>query len=62
MGLGVSKLPVPLVDLTDLELATAAQACRAMVHQEGERAKRLENPTTRSPIEVAARSGTLRWA
>jgi len=42
------------LDLTDGELATAAQACRAMAFQEGERAKRLENPTTRAPIEQAA--------
>jgi len=26
------------------ELAAAAQACRAMAYQEGERAKRMENP------------------
>jgi hypothetical protein len=30
------------LDLDDAELATAAQACRAMAHQEGERAKKLE--------------------
>jgi hypothetical protein len=42
------------LDLTDAELATAAQACRAMAHQEGERAKKLEKPTTRGPIEAAA--------
>lgn len=46
---------MPLVDLTDTELATAAQACRAIAFQEGERAKKLENPTTRGPIENAAR-------
>jgi hypothetical protein len=34
---------VPL-DLTDLELETAARACRALAYQEGEAAKRLENP------------------
>ena len=45
---------MPLIDVTDAELATAAQACRAMAHQEGERAKKLENPTTRGPIEAAA--------
>jgi hypothetical protein len=33
---------VPL-DLSADELATAAQACRAMAYQEGERAKRMEN-------------------
>jgi hypothetical protein len=43
------------LDLTDAELATATRACRAMAYQEGERAKKLENPTTRGPIEAAAR-------
>lgn len=43
-----------LLDLTDAELATAAQACRAMSHQEGERARKMENPTVRGPIEQAA--------
>ena len=47
-------LGMPVVDLADAELATAAQACRAMAFQEGERAKKLENPTTRGPIETAA--------
>ena len=42
------------LDLTDAELATAAQACRAMAHQEGERARKMENPTVRGPIEAAA--------
>lgn len=41
--------------LTDAELATAATVCRAMAYQEGERAKKMENPTTRGPIENAAR-------
>ena len=39
---------------SDAELATAATACRAMAYQEGERAKKMENPTTRGPIENAA--------
>jgi hypothetical protein len=39
------------LDLSAEELAAAAQACRAMAYQEGERAKRMENPTTRGPIE-----------
>ena len=39
------------LDLTDAELATAATACRAMAYQEGERAKKLENPTMRGPLE-----------
>jgi hypothetical protein len=42
------------VDLTDEELATAATACRAMAYQEGERAKKLENPGMRGPIERTA--------
>jgi hypothetical protein len=37
------------LDLTDEELVTAATACRAMAYQEGERAKQMENPTTRGP-------------
>jgi hypothetical protein len=41
------------LDLTDAELATAAQACRAMAHQDGERAKQLPNPRIRAPIEAA---------
>jgi hypothetical protein len=53
--LGASIVPVPHVDLTDAELATAAQACRAMAQQEGERARKLENPTTRGPIESASK-------
>lgn len=40
--------------LSDAELATAATACRALAYQEGERAKKMENPTTRGPIETAA--------
>jgi len=43
--------PMPL-DLTDAELATAATACRAMAYQEGERAKKLENPSIRGPLET----------
>jgi hypothetical protein len=41
--------------LTDLELETAARACRAMAHQEGERARTMENPSMRCPVEDAAR-------
>lgn len=40
--------------LSDAELATAATACRAMSYQEGERAKKMQNPTTGGPIENAA--------
>jgi hypothetical protein len=43
------------LDLTDAELATAATACRAMAYQEGERAKKIENPTVRGPLERNAR-------
>jgi hypothetical protein len=43
------------LDLSDAELAAAATACRAMAFQEGERAKRMENPTMRAPIENAAK-------
>jgi hypothetical protein len=43
------------IDLTPDELATAAQACRALAYQEGERAKKMENPATRGPVENAAR-------
>ena len=42
------------LELTDAELATAATACRAMAYQEGVRAKKMVNPTTRGPIESAA--------
>ena len=40
------------LDLTDAELATAATACRATAYQEGERAKNMENPTVRGPLEA----------
>jgi hypothetical protein len=43
------------LDLTDAELATAATACRAMAYQEGERAKKIENPTVRGPLESNAK-------
>jgi hypothetical protein len=43
------------LDLTDLELETAARACRALAYQEGERAKKMENPTMRGPVENAAK-------
>jgi hypothetical protein len=42
------------IDLSDAELATAAMACRAMAAQEGKRAKAMENPTTRGPLEQTA--------
>ena len=43
------------LDFTDAELATAATACRALAYQEGERANKIENPTTPGPIESAAK-------
>ena len=43
------------LDLTDAELATAATACRAMAYQEGERAKKMENPTMCGPLESDAK-------
>jgi hypothetical protein len=43
------------LDLTAAELETAARACRAMAYQEGERARQMENPTVRGPIEDAAK-------
>lgn len=47
----IRRMPI---DLTTTELETAARACRAMAYQEGERAKKPENPTMRGPIEAAA--------
>jgi hypothetical protein len=37
------------------KLETAARACRATAYQEGERAKKMENPTMRLPIENTAK-------
>jgi len=42
-------------DLTDAELAIAATAYRAMAYQEGKRARKIENPTVRGPLEKNAR-------
>jgi hypothetical protein len=47
-------VPMPPLDLTDAELATAATACRAIAYQEGERAKAMSNPDLRRPIENSA--------
>lgn len=52
IGGKIHRMPL---DLSAAELETAARACRAMAYQEGERAKKMENPTTRGPIEAAAR-------
>jgi hypothetical protein len=43
------------LELTYLELETAARACRALAYQEGEAAKRMENPGMRGPIENTAK-------
>jgi hypothetical protein len=43
------------LELCDAELATAATACRAMAFQEGERARKMENPSMRGPVEKAAK-------
>jgi hypothetical protein len=45
---------MPLLELGDAELSTAATACRAMAYQEGERAKAMSNPDMRRPIENTA--------
>ena len=48
------------LDLSDLELETAARACRALAYQEGQAAKRMENPGMRGPVEnTARRAATL---
>jgi hypothetical protein len=43
------------LELTAEELATAAQACRAMAYQEGKRAEAMENPGMRGSIGIIAR-------
>ena len=42
------------LELTDVELATVAKACRAMAYQEGDRAKNMENSTTRGLSRAAS--------
>ena len=49
------RVPSAGLELTDAELATAAMACRAMAHQEGKRARAMENPTRREPIREGRR-------
>jgi hypothetical protein len=53
-GGGRENPRMPL-DLSNSELATAAQACRALAYREGERARKQGNPTVRGPIEAASR-------
>lgn len=43
------------LDLTDLELETAARACRALAYQQEQAAKRIENPSLSGPIEDTAK-------
>jgi hypothetical protein len=43
------------LELTDTELAAAATACRAAAYQERERAKKMENPMMRPPLENNAK-------
>jgi hypothetical protein len=43
------------LNLTDLELETAARACRALAYQEEQAARRMENPDIRGPIENTAK-------
>jgi hypothetical protein len=43
------------LDLTDLELETAARACRSLAYRESEAAKRMDNPTLRGPVENTAK-------
>jgi hypothetical protein len=45
--LDVEPSPCASMPLTADDLALAARACRAMAYQEGERAKKMENPTSR---------------
>lgn len=51
---------MPPLSLTDLELETAARACRALAYAEEQAAKKTENPGLRGPIEnTAKRAATL---
>jgi hypothetical protein len=57
---GSDKIRCMPLDLTHLELETAARACRALAYQEDQAAKRMENPGMRGPIEnTAQRFGAL---
>lgn len=46
---------VQLLDFTNPELSIAAQARGAITYQEGERAKKMENPKARGRMERAAK-------
>jgi len=43
------------LDLTDAELGHGSDRLSRAAGQDGEQARKLENPTTRGPIESAAR-------
>ena len=43
------------LDLTDLELETAAAACRAFAYRQTESMKNIGNPTLRAPVENTAK-------
>jgi hypothetical protein len=43
------------LELTNLELETAARACRVLARQEEQAAKRMENPGMRGPVENTAK-------
>jgi hypothetical protein len=47
------------LDLTDLELETAARACRALARQEEQAAKQIDNPGMRVPIENTAKRAAV---
>jgi hypothetical protein len=40
--------------LTDYELETAARACRALAHREGEDAAKISDPALRRPVQQRA--------
>jgi hypothetical protein len=46
---------MPLVDLTDLELETAARGCRAIGHQASQDAQKIGDPRLRGQKEGLAR-------
>jgi hypothetical protein len=43
------------LNLTDLELETAARAFLALAYQEEQASKRMENPSMRGPVESTTR-------
>lgn len=55
LSLGGAATGGTICDLTDLELETAARACRALAYQEELAAKRMENPSMPGPIENTAK-------